>query len=172
MPTVAIASSKLPISRASHGSQLKPNKTCKSSALTEQHGLALCLQADGMARGAILVSCLSPGIWEAATLARRSGLGSLATLATVQATMVGMGGWGSCITKRRAITSRTFFEEQFHSLTNMLAPGNTPRSHLSYWVPLILVAIVFGIAAGWRISLPGLYMDAVDPDYLVVRILN
>jgi uncharacterized membrane protein len=54
----------------------------------------------------------------------------------------------------------------------MLAPGNAPRSHLSYWVPLILVAIVFGIAAGWRISLPGLYMDAVDPDYLVVRILN
>jgi hypothetical protein len=41
-----------------------------------------------------------------------------------------------------------------------------------YWVPLIIVAVIFAFAAGWRIELPGLYMDAVDPDYLVARMLN
>lgn len=51
----------------------------------------------------------------------------------------------------------------------MTAKGNT---RTTYWVPLAIVAVVFAIAAGWHITLPGLYMDAVDPDYLVVRILN
>lgn len=51
----------------------------------------------------------------------------------------------------------------------MTAKGNTIAT---YWVPLAIVAAVFAISAGWHITLPGLYMDAVDPDFLVVRILN
>jgi hypothetical protein len=46
------------------------------------------------------------------------------------------------------------------------------NTRAAYWVPLIIVAAVFAIAAGWHITLPGLYMDAVNPDFLVVRILN
>jgi hypothetical protein len=51
----------------------------------------------------------------------------------------------------------------------LTAKGTT---RATYWVPLAIVAAVFAIAAGWHIKLPGLYMDAVDPDFLVVRILN
>src|SRR5437763_2902792 len=36
----------------------------------------------------------------------------------------------------------------------------------------LLVAIVWLAVATWHLELPGLYMDAVNPDYLAVRVLN
>ena len=36
----------------------------------------------------------------------------------------------------------------------------------------LLVAIVWLAVATWHLELPGLYMDAVNPDYLAVRLLN
>lgn len=36
----------------------------------------------------------------------------------------------------------------------------------------LLVVATYGIVATWNITLPGVYMDAVNPDYLTVKILN
>ena len=38
--------------------------------------------------------------------------------------------------------------------------------------PFLLIAITYLVAATREIELPGIYMDAVNPDYLVVRWLN
>ena len=35
-----------------------------------------------------------------------------------------------------------------------------------------VVLAVYGFAASRAITLPGVYMDAVNPDYLVVKLLN
>ncbi|MFO1323242.1 MAG: hypothetical protein U1F15_04175 [Burkholderiales bacterium] len=40
------------------------------------------------------------------------------------------------------------------------------------WWPFAAVALAYAIAAAWQITLPGIYMDAVNPDYMVVRMLN
>ena len=40
------------------------------------------------------------------------------------------------------------------------------------WWPFALVTAIWLVVATQQITLPGVYMDAVDPDYLVVRLLN
>jgi len=47
-----------------------------------------------------------------------------------------------------------------------------PRTGASHWWPFAVVAAVWLVVATQQITLPGVYMDAVDPDYLVVRLLN
>ena len=42
----------------------------------------------------------------------------------------------------------------------------------SRWTPFGAVAIIWLAVATQQITLPGVYMDAVNPDYLVVRLLN
>jgi len=51
----------------------------------------------------------------------------------------------------------------------MSADSGAPRAR---WLPFVAVALVWMVVATWQITLPGVYMDAVDPDYLVVRLLN
>jgi hypothetical protein len=46
------------------------------------------------------------------------------------------------------------------------------RQRIRSVFPFAVVAIIYGIVAGHQIELPGVYMDAVNPDYLAVRILN
>ena len=43
---------------------------------------------------------------------------------------------------------------------------------LSPWLGFALVAGVYAVVATWRLDLPGVYMDEVNPDYLVVKVLN
>jgi hypothetical protein len=43
---------------------------------------------------------------------------------------------------------------------------------LAPWLGFAVVAAVYGLVATWRIDLPGVYMDEVNPDYLVVKLLN
>jgi len=50
-------------------------------------------------------------------------------------------------------------------------PGSR-RSRLARWIPLAIVVVVYLIVATQQITLPGIYMDAVNPDYLVVRLLH
>src|SRR5690348_15355158 len=40
------------------------------------------------------------------------------------------------------------------------------------WPGFALVIAAYAIVACWRIDLPGIYMDEVNPDYLTVKILN
>lgn len=40
------------------------------------------------------------------------------------------------------------------------------------WLALIVVLVVFACGVAWNIHLPGLYMDAVNPDYIAVRVLG
>jgi hypothetical protein len=40
------------------------------------------------------------------------------------------------------------------------------------WWPFAIVAALWLVVATWQIALPGVYMDAVNPDYLAVRLLN
>jgi hypothetical protein len=40
------------------------------------------------------------------------------------------------------------------------------------WLPFVAVALAYGIVATHLIDLPGIYADAINPDYLVARILN
>ena len=40
------------------------------------------------------------------------------------------------------------------------------------WRPFLAVVVVYGAVALQQIALPGVYMDAVNPDYMVVRLLN
>ena len=45
-------------------------------------------------------------------------------------------------------------------------------STASRWWPFLVVGAIWLVVATQQIDLPGVYMDAVDPDYLVVRLLN
>ncbi len=51
-----------------------------------------------------------------------------------------------------------------------------PTSHRRWWqrpiVAFALVVAAYACVALWHITLPGVYMDAVNPDYLVVKVLN
>jgi hypothetical protein len=48
-----------------------------------------------------------------------------------------------------------------------------PRSRgWSSWLWFACVALVYAGVATWQIDLPGVYMDAVNPDYLAVKLLN
>jgi len=47
------------------------------------------------------------------------------------------------------------------------AVGPTPS-----WWPFLVVLICYGAVATQQIALPGIYMDAVNPDYMAVRVLN
>ncbi len=49
---------------------------------------------------------------------------------------------------------------------------NPAPSFAGRWWPFALVAVVWLAVATQQITLPGVYMDAVNPDYLVVRLLN
>ena len=40
------------------------------------------------------------------------------------------------------------------------------------WRPFLAVVVVYGAVALQQIALPGVYMDAVNPDYMAVRLLN
>lgn len=40
------------------------------------------------------------------------------------------------------------------------------------WLPFAAVASIFGLVATHQMQLPGIYADAINPDYLVARILN
>jgi hypothetical protein len=51
----------------------------------------------------------------------------------------------------------------------MSADTGAPRAR---WLPFVAVALVWMVVATWQVTLPGVYMDAVNPDYLVVRLLN
>ncbi len=56
------------------------------------------------------------------------------------------------------------------SRTESTPPGN-PAIAGSWW-PFAAVAAVWLVVASQQLTLPGVYMDAVNPDYLVVRLLN
>jgi hypothetical protein len=47
-----------------------------------------------------------------------------------------------------------------------------PDASTSRWIPFLFVAGAYAVFALYQIALPGVYMDAVNPDYLVVRVLN
>jgi hypothetical protein len=47
-----------------------------------------------------------------------------------------------------------------------------PRLSPRRWWAFAAVALTYAVVAVWQIELPGVYMDAVNPDYLVVKILN
>ncbi|MFO1316140.1 MAG: hypothetical protein U1F58_11110 [Burkholderiales bacterium] len=40
------------------------------------------------------------------------------------------------------------------------------------WLPFAAVALVYALVATHRMALPGIFADAINPDYLVARILN
>jgi hypothetical protein len=46
------------------------------------------------------------------------------------------------------------------------------QSLVTSWWPFALVTAVWVVVATQQITLPGVYMDAVNPDYLAVRVLN
>ena len=48
---------------------------------------------------------------------------------------------------------------------NARAPART-------WWPFVLVAVAYAAVVAQNITLPGVYMDAVNPDYLAVRLLH
>jgi hypothetical protein len=55
----------------------------------------------------------------------------------------------------------------------MIADANRSISpRFSPWLGAALVAAVYALVATWRLDLPGVYMDEVNPDYLVVKLLN
>jgi hypothetical protein len=47
-----------------------------------------------------------------------------------------------------------------------------PHASIAGWLPFLLVAGAYAAFALHQITLPGVYMDAVNPDYLAVRVLN
>lgn len=47
-----------------------------------------------------------------------------------------------------------------------------PLSFAQRWWPFVAVALAYGVVALQQITLPGVYMDAVNPDYLVASVLN
>ena len=40
------------------------------------------------------------------------------------------------------------------------------------WLPFVAVALVYAVVATHQIDLPGIFSDAINPDYLVTRMLN
>jgi hypothetical protein len=40
------------------------------------------------------------------------------------------------------------------------------------WWAFAALALTYAIVAAWQIELLGVYLDAVNPDYLVVKFLN
>ena len=40
------------------------------------------------------------------------------------------------------------------------------------WLPFVAIALVYAFVATHQIDLPGIFADAINPDYLVARILN
>jgi hypothetical protein len=54
-----------------------------------------------------------------------------------------------------------------HPAANRSSPTLT-----SPWLGFALAAAVYALVAAWQIDLPGVYMDEVNPDYLVVKLLN
>ena len=55
---------------------------------------------------------------------------------------------------------------------NAAAPANGAPGAWRRWLPFLLVAAVYAVAVAQNITLPGVYMDAVNPDYLAVRLLS
>ncbi len=51
-------------------------------------------------------------------------------------------------------------------------PGNASIGAAPDWWYFAAVAVVYLAITAWNIDLPGVYMDAVNPDYLVAKILN
>ncbi len=51
-------------------------------------------------------------------------------------------------------------------------PGRGSIDTAADWSYFIVVAVVYLALTAWNIDLPGVYMDAVSPDYLAVKILN
>ena len=50
------------------------------------------------------------------------------------------------------------------------AACDRPSRHA--WSPFVLVALAYAAVVVQNITLPGVYMDAVNPDYLAVRLLH
>lgn len=51
-------------------------------------------------------------------------------------------------------------------------PGRTGIDTVSDWSYFVVAAVVCLALTAWNIALPGVYQDAVNPDYLAVKILN
>ncbi len=54
----------------------------------------------------------------------------------------------------------------------MSAPPGRPAARWRAWFPFVAVALAYAVVATHRIDLPGIFADAINPDYLVARILN
>lgn len=46
------------------------------------------------------------------------------------------------------------------------------RSFVAAWWPFLAVAAAYAVVAAQQITLPGVYMDSVNPDYMAVNLLN
>jgi hypothetical protein len=74
---------------------------------------------------------------------------------------------GACLAKHR------HSPDGWHNRNAMSEPiGRSPLALWARWWPFAAVTAVWLVVATQQITLPGVYMDAVDPDYLVVRLLN
>jgi len=51
-------------------------------------------------------------------------------------------------------------------------PSPIPRGRSSAWLAFLPVAVAYLYVATYQIELPGVYMDAVNPDYIAARALN
>lgn len=54
----------------------------------------------------------------------------------------------------------------------MNATDPPAATHWRAWLPFAAVALVYAVVATHRINLPGIFADAINPDYLVARILS
>ena len=52
------------------------------------------------------------------------------------------------------------------------SPASPETSQAVSWRPFLAVALAYAVVALQQLTLPGVYMDAVNPDYMVVRLLN
>lgn len=60
-----------------------------------------------------------------------------------------------------------------HTMTeSKYSPQNKNPRTIWAWVSLLSVCLLFACAVSWHIRLPGLYLDAANPDYLVVDVLH
>ena len=50
--------------------------------------------------------------------------------------------------------------------------GSRAETRSFVWLGFLFVVAAYALVACWRIDLPGVYMDEVNPDYLAVKILN
>lgn len=58
-------------------------------------------------------------------------------------------------------------------MSTPLPPPSAPAARtLSSWGPFVAVVLAYAVVALQQLTLPGVYMDAVNPDYMVVRMLN